>query len=692
MTAKQATMVHPMVPVPEAIRTVLRETSRVLLTPNAKPKPTIRISSKAHDSEIVGHVLDEDVLMTDPGYPPYNASIMDGYAIRTSEYLHQNGAALTARESPVASWTHRVVDKVYAGSQHPPVPAHSELGTSPCSSNTFPPAYYITTGAVVPDSCDCVVPIEDCVVSDDNFKIQIKPTAQVERNKWIRPIGCDIPPASIVLPRGHTIDGVALGLLKQSGADSIVAKRPIIVGVLSTGNELILGPNDNPLQPGKIPDVNRPILLSLLSSFGRHCEPIDLGTERDDDVESMAATILQALDHCDVIITTAGISMGETDIVEHVLVEKCGGTLHFGRMNMKPGKPTTFVTIPKRDAVRLVFAMPGNPVSATVCTQLLVRPCIDLLFYGPSDNVTSNATGPLDIWIDSIVENSLVQQELEATLTHDITLDPQRPEYHRVTMHRAPDSTLLVTTTGNQRSSRLMSCRDAQALLVLPAATPSKPRAVKGESHLVLLLGGLRGMGQLQVKHSRHLEFNKPARQAKVAVVEVLPEAHGHLTRLDEISFDVQNALSGSNSGGTVTVSKKTFHGSMDKLYSEVVDCHGADFVIVCCISFPGSFLYHLEVVSTLREQLVKPAKALALQARQGAASENPAAALFEVVVGYAPAEQGVMVICLSDAGLIGGLQNVRGLLKHALNLGRGKVHNHHHSHQDHEHTKVHGS
>ena len=323
-----------MVPVPEAIRIVLRETSRVLLTPNAKPNPRTRISSTSHDREIVGQVLDEDVFMKDPGYPPYNASIMDGYAIRTSEYVFQHGSPLT--------WTHRIVDKVYAGNQHAPAPADSSATTS-CSSDTLPPAYYITTGAVVPDSYDCVVPIEDCVVSDDNVKIQIKATAQVEPNKWIRPIGCDIPPASIVLPRGHTMDGVALGLLKQSGAGSIVAKRPLIVGVLSTGNELILGPNDNSSQPGKIPDVNRPILLNLLSSFGRHCQPLDLGTERDDDVESMTTTILRALDVCDVIITTGGISMGETDIVEHVLVERCGGTLHFGRMNMKPG--TTIFTI-----------------------------------------------------------------------------------------------------------------------------------------------------------------------------------------------------------------------------------------------------------------------------------------------------------------------------------------------------------
>ena len=132
------------------------------------------------------------------------------------------------------------------------------------------------------------------------------------------------------------MDSVALGLLKQSGAESIQIKRPIVVGVMSTGNELILGtPQDN--TPGKIPDVNRPILLSLLSSFG-NCEVVDLGMERDDDVKAMARTIDSALQKCDVIITTGGISMGKSNIVAQVLVNHCGGKLHFGRMHMKPGR------------------------------------------------------------------------------------------------------------------------------------------------------------------------------------------------------------------------------------------------------------------------------------------------------------------------------------------------------------------
>lgn len=299
-----------MVPVPEAIRIVLHETGRVLLE---KPHSSLTVSSEAAWDEILDRVLDKDVTMSEPGYPPYPASVMDGYAIRTNDEF--------PRENENDCWTHQVIDKVYAGdAQAPPKQ----------SGSNFPAAYYITTGAVVPGSYNCVVPIEECQVSPDKTQIRILQSAIVQDQKWIRPIGCDIPAGSVVLPKRHHMDPVALGLLKQSGAESIQIKRPIVVGVLSTGNELILGkPKDN--TPGKIPDVNRPILLSLLKSFG-NCETVDLGMERDDDVMAMARTIDSALQKCDIIITTGGISMGETDIVEQVLVDHCGGKLHFGKL------------------------------------------------------------------------------------------------------------------------------------------------------------------------------------------------------------------------------------------------------------------------------------------------------------------------------------------------------------------------
>lgn len=280
------------------------------------------IPSTAPWAEILNKVLDKDVLQAEPGYPPYRASIMDGYCIRSSEF----------KISEEDSFTHQVVDNVYSG-DHPT----DTTKANSVADSSLPAAYYITTGAVVPDTFDCVVPIEECRVSDDKTMIQVLEKSAVQSGKWIRPVGSDIPAGSVVLPKGHFMDPVALGLLKQSGAESIQVRKRLKVGVLSTGNELILGFQADPTQTGKIPDVNRPILLSLLESFG-NTVCIDLGMERDDDVHAMAKRIDSATEDCDVIITTGGISMGDTDIVEKVLIDHCGGSLHFGRIHMKPGE------------------------------------------------------------------------------------------------------------------------------------------------------------------------------------------------------------------------------------------------------------------------------------------------------------------------------------------------------------------
>jgi molybdopterin biosynthesis enzyme len=389
--------VHPMVAVPDAVRMVLQETGRVLLE-----QRQLLLESKENGKNVVGSgsvstikiflenvsswqdllhcVLDKDVVMSEPGYPPYTASVMDGYAIRCQDFQQPTAATLPKMDSAAAAptddtttkvavqWTHQVIDKVYAGDTD-----FIEDTKKEPSDDDLPVAYYITTGAVVPDSCDCVVPIEDCILStlplvgedmttQHYYKIAIQSTATIQAGTWIRPIGCDIHAGSVVLPRGHVLDPVALGLIQQAGVSEIYIKRPVTVGVLSTGNELLRrhshpqqdSSNDHtgtsitttttePRQnKGLIPDVNRPVLLSLLSTLGGGggycCKPIDLGMQRDDDIHAVAKTIDAALETCDVIITTGGISMGETDIIERVLVDHCGGTLHFGRMHMKPGR------------------------------------------------------------------------------------------------------------------------------------------------------------------------------------------------------------------------------------------------------------------------------------------------------------------------------------------------------------------
>ena len=656
--------VHPMVAVPDAIRCVLRQTARVMmeeLSPGDIISGTETVSSDAPWNQLLDRTLSEDVVMQSPGYPPYRASIMDGYAISTKD-------SFSPSDDAIGRPTHHVVGNVYAGDT-----ASSEPSSS--RNNQLQVAYYITTGAVVPDDCDCVVPIEECSLNQSGSKIAIKPTASIEPQKWIRPVGCDISEGSVVLPKDHVLDPVALGLIKQSGARTVSLKRPIRVGVMSTGNELILGSEDHK-NPGKIPDVNRPILLSLISSF--HCTAIDLGIVRDDSVDAMATVLLEAMKKCDVILTTGGISMGETDIVERVLIEHCKGTLHFGRMHMKPGKPTTFVTVPDgSQGTKFVFAMPGNPVSGTVCTQLLVKPCLDLLMKG----FQVSPSGDKEVALDAIVEEALVHPEIEASLTADIKLDAVRPEYHRVILNERGNGDYEATTTGVQRSSRLMSLRDAEALLVLPEVINGKIKAMRGEKYTALLLGGrIHSLHhRVPVKRSKHLNNTpKKKKQSKILVVEVSGE--GCDFHVSSIAQRVETSLSGTKSGTAKVISKETFKGDACEIYDFVAErSHDVDVAVVACSYFDGSFPYFLDVSSALKKRLSKVADALASQARQGAAGQDPVTAIFEPTVGYIPEGNGAILVCIPTSGLDQALGNIRGLLKHALNVSRGKPHNHHH-------------
>ena len=133
--------------------------------------------------------------------------------------------------------------------------------------------------------------------------------------------------------------------------------------------------------------------------------------------------------------------------MEQVLVHKLKGHLHFGRLNMKPGKPTTFITVPTDNGDRLVFAMPGNPASAIVCTHLLVRPCLELM-YDSWKHIKSIDIGDQNHKINLIVLNALVQPEFQAELTSDVKLDIERPEYHRVTLAKSINGLLQAKSTG----------------------------------------------------------------------------------------------------------------------------------------------------------------------------------------------------------------------------------------------------
>jgi gephyrin len=160
--------------------------------------------------------------------------------------------------------------------------------------------------------------------------------------------------------------------------------------------------------------------------------------------------------------------MGELDLLKPTIERSIGGTIHFGRVAMKPGKPTTFATVPFKSSTgermeKIIFSLPGNPASAIVTLHLLVLPS---LHY---------ASGVKPVGHPKVL----------VTIDHEIGLDPQRVEYHRVIVTMNRDGMLHANSTGGQRSSKVGSLKNANALLCLPAQAGSLSKGTKVEALLI---------------------------------------------------------------------------------------------------------------------------------------------------------------------------------------------------------------
>lgn len=171
----------------------------------------------------------------------------------------------------------------------------------------------------------------------------------------------------------------------------------------------------------------------------------------------------------DVVITSGGVSMGELDLLKPTIEHSLGGSIHVGRVSMKPGKPTTFATVPFKandgtSQTKVIFSLPGNPASAVVTYHLFVLPALHKM----------SGISPTGL------------PRVKVVLDEDVRLDPQRSEYHRVIVTARGDGLLHATSTGFQRSSAIGSFKGANALLCLPAKKGSLP---KGEKVDALLMG-----------------------------------------------------------------------------------------------------------------------------------------------------------------------------------------------------------
>lgn len=224
-------------------------------------------------------------------------------------------------------------------------------------------AVRILTGAILPEGVDTVVLEEDCAVNATHvaFDGPVKPRANA------RKAGEDVVEGAVVLPRGHRLRAPDLALLSAVNVPQVSTYRPLRVGVLSTGDEIV----DRPglaAEPHQIYDANRPMLLNMIGGWGYGA--IDLGHVRD-DADDIAARLSQA--KVDVIVASGGASAGDEDHVSRLLRDR--GNLSSWRIALKPGRP---LALALWDGVP-VFGLPGNPVAAFVCAAIFARPALSLM-------------------------------------------------------------------------------------------------------------------------------------------------------------------------------------------------------------------------------------------------------------------------------------------------------------------------
>lgn len=356
--------------------------------------------------------------------PPFANSAMDGYAVVASDIqaaTQQNPVQLT------------IVDNIQAG------------GTAPTEVTSTTTAR-IMTGAPMPAGADAVVPFEDTSeyqppaqhLAEDEVLIY-QPVAARDN---VRPAGEDIQAGQVVLQTGHNLRPQDVGILAAIGQAQVPVYRRPRIAILSTGDELVA--IDKPIGPGQIRNSNEYTVAALVEKYG--AEAVRLGIARDTTAD-LTAKIKEGLDNrVDLLLTSAGVSVGDFDMVKNVLAAE--GEMQFWQVAMKPGKPLAFGMLHGDNLVVPLIGLPGNPVAAMIAFEVFARPAILKL---------GGQTG----W------NST---KLRAKVDEDVTNSGRR-HYMRAFLHVEEDG-YHVTTRGSgvqvQGSGILSSLVWANCLVVVP--------------------------------------------------------------------------------------------------------------------------------------------------------------------------------------------------------------------------------
>lgn len=366
--------------------------------------------------DALGRVLAMPIVAQE-SLPPFVNSSMDGYAVRAAD------VAAAAPNTPV---TLRVVADVAAG--RPPAVAVTP-GT----------AARIMTGAPLPSGADAVVPVED---TDEPWRLRERPlpaAVQIRRavrsGDYLRGVGEDIQAGQPVIAAGTCLRPQEIGVLASLGITAVPVVRRPRVAILATGDELVDA--TDPLAPGKIRNSNSYAQAAQVLALGG--VPLLLGIAGDNETDVRARLQMGLDDGADLIISSAGVSVGAYDVVKAVLQQE--GQVNFWRVRMRPGKPLAYGVyggVP-------FLGLPGNPVSAMVSFERFARAAI-LKMAGHS---------------------RLDRPQVRVSLQDEIHSDG-RESYVRAVVFRHPDGGYQATTTGSQGSHMMTSLVKANGLVIVP--------------------------------------------------------------------------------------------------------------------------------------------------------------------------------------------------------------------------------
>jgi molybdopterin molybdotransferase len=376
--------------------------------------------------EALGQVLAEDVVASFD-IPPLDNTAMDGYAVRAADTTGASG------DTPVEL---RVIGELAAG----------YLFDGEVAPGT---AVRIMTGAPMPAGADTIVPFEETdetgrgvpsKVGHIDGRVRVFKAAGPGNN--IRRAGEDVRTGTVVVPEGTVLRPAHVGVLASLGRAGVRVTRRPVVAILSTGDEVIEPGTER--QPGQIYDSNSFSLAAMVLKNGG--VPLRLGIARD-TIEDLTAKVHEGMAKADMLITSAGVSRGDFDVVKEVLARE--GRIDFWLVNMRPGKPLAFGVFEGKGRRVPHIGLPGNPVSSVITFELFGRPAMQVMMGKP------------------VQDRPLIR-----AVTRDrIRMTDARRFFARCVVTREGDG-WVASLSGSQGSGVLTALARGNGLAVIPEGTP----------------------------------------------------------------------------------------------------------------------------------------------------------------------------------------------------------------------------